>query len=338
LNFLRGKGQCALIGEKIRSIRLQKQLSQKQVADGICSKSMLSLIESNHALPSIELLTKLCKRLGISMSEIYADNDDDTDFTKRISYIEDLFLYQEYNRIVRELRLLLGKKHLITDPKKYVMCTSLLAKAYFYLGKFEPSLQFYEKSFEIAISNRLLEQQIVAHNGMAGVYYQLQKFEKSLHHWTCAYEMLDIVPIEPRTKIKILYNLSNQYSKTGDMTKTLHFAQEGLYLCNKSGIYECGGHLATMIGLVMLEDGNWDSAVKYLIKALRFYEFLNDDSSVIGTYLNLAKAAYSGNYVEDGRVLLDLARHMIDNNPDTELENEWNRLAHMYLDPSEENN
>lgn len=58
------------LGETLKQTRRAKQLTQKQLAAGICSQSMLSAIEKGQYTPNAKLLMALCERLAISLDEI----------------------------------------------------------------------------------------------------------------------------------------------------------------------------------------------------------------------------------------------------------------------------
>ena len=48
----------------IKSMRLDKKVSQKQLSNGLCSVSLLSYIEKGEKIPSFELRQRLLDRLG----------------------------------------------------------------------------------------------------------------------------------------------------------------------------------------------------------------------------------------------------------------------------------
>ncbi|MCI1987340.1 MAG: helix-turn-helix domain-containing protein [Lactobacillus sp.] len=58
------------IGSILKARRKALKRSQIQVADNICSQSMLSAIENDHYTPNAQLLIALCKRLEISLDTI----------------------------------------------------------------------------------------------------------------------------------------------------------------------------------------------------------------------------------------------------------------------------
>ena len=52
-----------MVGERIRQLRIHKQLTQKELTEGICSITYLSRIENGQINPSAEFLRKVSKRL-----------------------------------------------------------------------------------------------------------------------------------------------------------------------------------------------------------------------------------------------------------------------------------
>ncbi|MFD1736935.1 helix-turn-helix domain-containing protein [Bacillus salitolerans] len=57
-------------GSKIKFLRKNLNLSQKQLANGICSVSYLSKIEKDTTIPSTEIIELLCKRLNIPNDQL----------------------------------------------------------------------------------------------------------------------------------------------------------------------------------------------------------------------------------------------------------------------------
>ncbi len=53
------------IGDRLRFFRIQQNKTQDELASGVISISYLSKIENNQSLPSLEVVDRLCERLGI---------------------------------------------------------------------------------------------------------------------------------------------------------------------------------------------------------------------------------------------------------------------------------
>jgi len=64
------------IGPIIRQERLKQKMKQSALAEGICSASHLSKIESGAALPSEEVLNLLLSRLGIFVKELTNEEEE----------------------------------------------------------------------------------------------------------------------------------------------------------------------------------------------------------------------------------------------------------------------
>lgn len=65
-----------ILGEKVRQFRKRKGMSQKELAEGICTQATISLIEKKNKIPSMKIMMKICNRLGIRLSEVIIENDD----------------------------------------------------------------------------------------------------------------------------------------------------------------------------------------------------------------------------------------------------------------------
>src|SRR6266478_755028 len=64
-----------MIGERLRAVREEKKMSQGHVekATGLL-RCYVSRVENGHTVPSIETLGKWSKALGVSMSQLFADD------------------------------------------------------------------------------------------------------------------------------------------------------------------------------------------------------------------------------------------------------------------------
>jgi transcriptional regulator with XRE-family HTH domain len=67
--------ETTTVGERFKKFRIQKSLSQAEVAEGICSFSTVSHLENNRNVPSPKILGKLAERLGVPLREIVGHED-----------------------------------------------------------------------------------------------------------------------------------------------------------------------------------------------------------------------------------------------------------------------
>ena len=75
------------IGEKLRKLRLQRELTQEEMADRCeLSKGFISQVERDLASPSIATLTDMLECLGSNLKEFFSETDDEkTVFSQSLS-------------------------------------------------------------------------------------------------------------------------------------------------------------------------------------------------------------------------------------------------------------
>jgi Mannose-6-phosphate isomerase len=79
------------IGDKIRRLRLQRGLTQKELADRCeLSKSFISLLERDLTSPSLDTLSDLLETLGSDLPSFFAQPDE-----KLVFGAEDIFVKEE---------------------------------------------------------------------------------------------------------------------------------------------------------------------------------------------------------------------------------------------------
>jgi len=61
------------IGPVIKALRLERKMTQSELAAGICSRSYISLVEKGQVTPSPDIVKRLAERLGIDHREIGID-------------------------------------------------------------------------------------------------------------------------------------------------------------------------------------------------------------------------------------------------------------------------
>lgn len=91
-------------GEKIKKLRLDKSMTQAELAGNKITRNMLSLIESGAAVPSLGTVAYLAKRLNVPAGILVSDDDDEF-FYRKLTGMENIRrAYRSGNyRICREL-------------------------------------------------------------------------------------------------------------------------------------------------------------------------------------------------------------------------------------------
>jgi transcriptional regulator with XRE-family HTH domain len=108
------------IGEKIRAIRIKKGLTQIELAQGICTPSMVSQIESNKARPSYAILSAIANRLEVSLDTLLSDVELNLEYVSTYKMSRAMISAKEYSSAIPLL------KELLETPRGQIATSDLL--------------------------------------------------------------------------------------------------------------------------------------------------------------------------------------------------------------------
>ena len=66
------------LGKKIKALRVELGITQRELAEGIVTRNMLSRIENGLSMPSLSTLSAIATRLNVSSAYLVDDHDDGT--------------------------------------------------------------------------------------------------------------------------------------------------------------------------------------------------------------------------------------------------------------------
>ena len=107
------------IGEKIRSARLEKHMTQSDVAKNKITRNMLSAIESGKALPSLDTLYHIADVLELPLAYLLSDEIDIVSYRKSqtISDIRKAFTEKRYLECISYIKQI----NSVDDELAYIM-------------------------------------------------------------------------------------------------------------------------------------------------------------------------------------------------------------------------
>ena len=106
------------IGDKIKTLRLRRQMTQADLAGESVSRNMVSLIENGHATPSVQTLEAIAAKLRVTPSALLADGHEQAVLLKEeaLSDIRIAFSGRNY-RICADLCQTLYRNGLESDDE-----------------------------------------------------------------------------------------------------------------------------------------------------------------------------------------------------------------------------
>lgn len=229
------------IGDRLKMIRKNKGLSQKELCNDICSQGMLSQIENNHHISNIQILTQLCNRLNISLNEIvnYSSNEINS---KQVLFntLAELFYRREYQEIYNLIMDNQNSYNYKEVDKQIIL---------FYEALFYGFVQHdYHKAYElleesVCITYYSQKVQLTYEEILIITNLGIITMKLGLKDDTHYYFDLIIKNLQENRKIKnkekitiIFFNIANGYSKMGDYEKALEIACKGIAWANAPNI------------------------------------------------------------------------------------------------------
>ncbi|WP_214849245.1 helix-turn-helix domain-containing protein [Exiguobacterium sp. s193] len=88
------------IGNRLKKIRREKKMTQKELSNGICSQAEISKVENGKNSPTIELLQQIAKKLRIPVSFFFVDVDQMKKFQRIDFEMTQLMRAQEHTKIL----------------------------------------------------------------------------------------------------------------------------------------------------------------------------------------------------------------------------------------------
>lgn len=119
------------VGEKIKRMRIAKQMTQSELAGDQVSRNMLSLIENDRATPSIQTLEAIAAKLKTTPAFLLAEGAEETALVKHSQIVDVRLMYRMKNyRLAADMCREMYKSGVATDDEiDLVLAESLLENA-----------------------------------------------------------------------------------------------------------------------------------------------------------------------------------------------------------------
>lgn len=271
-----------MIGQRIFFFRKSKGMTQEQLAQGICSISHLSKIENGHEIPSKDIITHLCNRLGISIHDI-----DSKEEMEQFSQI----LEEWYSSMVSKDRMEANKLFPIINEKLgQIQDPNLLLKYKLYYVRFTlmnynadeateklGELNQYYKSFD-------LEQKYLFHFLTGMLVYIQGDYSESLTLLKKAEEICEELRlIDP----ELYYMLGLAHLQLHDITFSINYASQALEIFHQNFQINRSLECEILIGINNRRLKNYSAAEKHYLNALKVSKSLKLNELIYMNYHNL---------------------------------------------------
>ncbi|MEJ6527677.1 helix-turn-helix domain-containing protein [Exiguobacterium sp. USCH10] len=282
-----------MIGERIKELRKQKKMTQTQLAEGIVTKSMLSMIENGKAEASMRSLRELASRLDVSMQQLLTDPKEAElqTLVEQLEY-EELTIISRSDQEIRQMLSPYLKEEMnsVWQGKAYM----LYGDTYFQEGESEKVLTYYDRAIEIF--EKLGESDELAMGRISQAYYLLMwnRYEESLERID-AIELLDAKYMKTKTRTEyVMLIVFKNLLCDEDLDDSIQQLEDVLEYMKRTRIYYRADDVYRTISICALYLNDEKKIHESLQKAKQYIQFTEDRLAEIK--VALSEALYAMEY------------------------------------------
>ncbi|MDE0564533.1 helix-turn-helix domain-containing protein [Exiguobacterium sp. B2(2022)] len=267
-----------MIGERIKALRKQKKMTQTQLAEGIVTKSMLSMIENGKAEASMRSLRELASRLDVSVQFLLKDSRESElqKLVEEIEYADMGFMKWDNKDIIERLEPFLDSD----------MQSIWLGRAYVFYGDAiltndnrDLVLNYYDRAIELF--ERLGEKDEIAMTRIGQAYYLMHwdRFDEAGEKIELI-EQLDSQAMKTKTRIEFYMLLVfKELLYNAQLSHAIQYLQEALNYMKQTRTYYRADDVYRALVICALYRKENELIQKAIMKARQYVDFTEDDSS-----------------------------------------------------------
>jgi len=276
----------ASLGERVRGVRVERGLTQQELAGDYCSKEYISQIERGRARPTAETLRRLAERLGVDRDYLERGvSSADYERTEAlVARIEALVTGKRYGEAVE------AAADFVAYPEAPELeLRALLAEGWarMYEGELRAALDRFEKARELAAAPGLgpMERAETLFR-LACCRYKLSSIGIAISLFDEALKLVEESGLPgDRLRVDILGWRSRCHRRQRDWVSAKDDVERALELSQALADPELEANTLFQASLICEREGNWLRARRLAEQARALYEQL-DDRVNVGRQLN----------------------------------------------------
>ncbi|WP_069649317.1 helix-turn-helix domain-containing protein [Caloranaerobacter ferrireducens] len=301
------------LGQKIKKARLEKNLTQKEVAGDFITRNMLSKIENDIAKPSIKTLEYLAKRLDKPISYFLESlvniNHKERSNTEVIfEHSSFLLKNKEYDKCINYIENIIANSLINTYDIYYGRILYILSNCYKNVGKLAKAKKYIHDCIDILKKHKNYYYLAKSYFDLSYIYHKNddhKETEESVKIALDYYEKSNIYDV--LFEIKLYYSLGYALAKQEKHIEAITALSYTLEISESNKCFYNTGEIHMLLGLVYKFQNNLSKAIYHTKKALKFFDFLEHSHYKASCQKNLGNFyILYGNY-EKGRSILNTA-------------------------------
>ncbi|TCP53888.1 DNA-binding XRE family transcriptional regulator [Tumebacillus sp. BK434] len=263
------------LGERIRRLRLEKGMSQNDLADGFVTISMISQIENERRIPSVELAQHIARKLQVPLSDLMRHEVDQMETAWKHQVSKVYILTKQPAEAEQLLKDLLGLKDL--SHAQQIEMTVDLAESLYLQNRYSEILELLIPLAEELESSTFDDVRTLAriHYTIGNAYYQKQNLTDANFHYRRADSLSLRFPLFDELAARISYNTGITLQLQGHHQSSAYYLERAYDFFSKTeNMYETAAVIFAQ-GITYKNLREYELAHDTMSRALTMFEMLN---------------------------------------------------------------
>lgn len=262
------------LGQRIREVRLKKGLTQVELAEGLCTPSMISQIESDRARPSFKVLFAIAEKLDVPTEKLLMDAELNLDVVSAVKVARAMVMAKDYAAAIPMLR------ELVEEPKAQGSAMELLldlGECFVQTEEYVEAERTLQQAQEFAILRSDVRVQTLVLKHLGQLEFGRKRYPLAQYFWSKALQQTEkMTGLDVYLKAGLLYSLGLVYEKTGDQERSIEWLEESSILYESADSLNEMGRVYMGVGNSYKETNDLEKSVEYSSRAIGIFEGLDN--------------------------------------------------------------
>lgn len=280
-----------MIGQRIKALRNEANLTQQELADGIISRTYLSLIEKNSVYPSMNVLKKLSERLNCTLEDFTLEDNDRSisllSVKREIKWAENQVIVGNFAKLESFLEQRYDTLDTLSKEERAI---ALWVKASFLFNeeKYNDAEQVVLKSIALAKGLKDVTLKLRCLELLGKISFNKGEKDTAIHHLNKANNIAILENIFSTERVSILTSLAQYYSRIGEFYVAINLSNEALDYNKKLKMHYKSIELENILGRSYRALGKLDEAEHHFKRAVMHCELSEINFDYVGSISNVA--------------------------------------------------
>ena len=322
------------LGEKIKKLRKEKNMTLKELAGDRITAAQISHIERDKSHTSYELLEYLSERLDVSIDYLLETKEmQSKKITDNLILQSEIYIKRDaLDEAEKEIHEIIEKCEEYGLSENYGKCNYLLGDIYLKRKDGATANFYFEKALFYFIKNDDKKRIFQCYMNIANIYFDEEFYQVSLTNYYFAKDILEEINIDDPDTYKELYSkISKCYMKLNDSEKSLEFIEK---IGNIDNDYSPEQEIELLVlkAKKLLAEGEYVKSKDYFAKALKIIEKEENKDKLAQIYLTVgsiyAEMGDNEKFLEYSEKVYDIKK----NDTDEYMMNSLYNIIQSYID------